>query len=370
MKSRMVFQSQIDMNPNFLMGTAAVDGGIFSADFGDEDIHYCGQSLPTGTLACDILNIPNEVWKKFDEQANIINAFNERVCLHNEANRQLMNAAGNAMLEIIRLLKDVPPFSYMGYERIASSFVGSFGTPEKCEAALQGYATMDNNALRFQKWSASIMMIYFRMTPVRNLINAVVSEINKKGLHKPSDYAEAFERAVQANEDKYIRGEMQFPGGMVYYSENGIFRRRYNMYFYPDLLKIDFYEGLRCGHAPSLCENCGRYWLATNGNVGRYCNGTDPNDPEHRPCRNIAAAKGRSRKELKKNNPIEYEKNNAIDRAKKQMQYGSITEEEYKKICVLISKKAKQATRNHDYFLNGYIDELKMKALKEELKSA
>ena len=55
---------------------------------------------------------------------------------------------------------------------------------------------------------------------------------------------------------------------------------------------------------------------------------------------------------------------------KQQMQYGSITEEEYKKICVLISKKAKQATRNHDYFLNGYIDELKMKALKEELKSA
>ena len=80
-------------------------------------------------------------------------------------------------------------------------------------------------------------------------------------------------------------------------SKNYFVGKRMTFVRFLDFLIADFFEGLRAGHYPQLCENCKRYYLKTDSRRQKYCTQIDPNDKMKRTCQAVAAAKGREAKE-------------------------------------------------------------------------
>lgn len=70
---------------------------------------------------------------------------------------------------------------------------------------------------------------------------------------------------------------------------------------YMDFFVFDLFNGLHHGHAPSQCQNCGTYFLTTNGHMPKYCGGTAPQD-SRLTCRQYGAQQGL--KEKNENHPV------------------------------------------------------------------
>lgn len=55
-----------------------------------------------------------------------------------------------------------------------------------------------------------------------------------------------------------------------------------------DFYVFDLLNGLQCGHGPSWCRNCHRYFLTTTAHVPQYCDGIAPQD-SRMTCRQYGA---------------------------------------------------------------------------------
>ncbi|WP_312612164.1 DUF6076 domain-containing protein [Oscillibacter sp.] len=69
---------------------------------------------------------------------------------------------------------------------------------------------------------------------------------------------------------------------------------------------IDFYiydlmNGLHCGHAPSKCLGCGKFFLTTNAHTPKYCDGVSPQNSKYT-CRQYGALI--RQKEQNENHPV------------------------------------------------------------------
>ena len=111
-------------------------------------------------------------------------------------------------------------------------------------------------------------------------------------------------------------------------SKNFVIGKRMRFDRFLDFLVADFFEGLHDGHYPSLCENCGRYYLKTNARHQKYCTGIDQNDIKKRTCHAVAAAKGRVAKELSADHPIKSACENRLKTIRTHVRRGKITEEQ------------------------------------------
>lgn len=289
--------------------------GILSVEYLKGKSYYCGHEFPAGTISCDVLNISDELIEKLKKTVEPISDFHYELYWNEKADKKLMNKSANAIYEVIDLLKDVRPFSYIGAERVMSRY-DKFFTPENCEKAYRELLGMGETARTFLQWTGQTFMLALGISNFKNVITGVVNRIFSTGRHRPSDYADAVERCFDITDNFPLSIQTKMMSGLEYVSCGNTLKRRMNHLFFVTMFRADFFEGLASGHAPSRCENCGRYWLALNGNVGRYCDGIDPGDPKHRPCRNIGTAKGRKYKNLAENDPVLYEARKAKQRAK------------------------------------------------------
>lgn len=69
---------------------------------------------------------------------------------------------------------------------------------------------------------------------------------------------------------------------------------------YMDFFTYDLLNGMRHGHAPSKCQNCGRYFLTLDARKPKYCDGMAPQNP-HYTCRQYGAMN--QQKEKNSNHP-------------------------------------------------------------------
>lgn len=340
--------------------------GILSVEYYKGKEFYCGLEMPAGTLACDVLNIDDELIKKLQEIVDPISEFHYELYFNEKVDKKLMNDSADAIYYVIKLLKDVKPFSYIGEERIMNSYM-SFFTPENCEKAYREMMRMTEPARKFQQWTAQTYMLVDGIFQFKHIMAGVVDRVLSSGKHKIADYADAVERCFDITDNFPMSIQNKLITGFEYVSYNKSLKRRMNHLFFTTIFRADFYEGLAVGNAPSLCENCGKYWLATNGNVGKYCDGIDPKDEKHRPCRNIGTAKGRKYKNLAENDPVMYEARKAKQRAKSQRRTNSISPDQCSEIYSLIDLKAKKANRDYNYLMTGFKPELTMENLKREI---
>ncbi len=68
-----------------------------------------------------------------------------------------------------------------------------------------------------------------------------------------------------------------------------------------DFYVFDLLNGIHNGHAPSKCQNCGRYYLTTSAHASKYCDGIAPQDANYT-CRQYGAMK--NQKDKNANHPV------------------------------------------------------------------
>ena len=109
-----------------------------------------------------------------------------------------------------------------------------------------------------------------------------------------------------------------------------------------DAVRYDFFKAVQYSSASIRCNNCGRFFLATEGYISIYCNEKSPQKPD-RTCRQIGAKK--RHKEKAENNPILRTYNKARSKYYQHFMRGNISEDEYIKIKCYLEKNRDLAIR-------------------------
>ena len=87
-----------------------INHAVLSLDFWQATVTYEGCAMPTGTIGCEVLNIPDSTIEKLDTPCNVLNQLLQGMntgSVDMELLPQVQQAAG----EIISFLQATPPFS-------------------------------------------------------------------------------------------------------------------------------------------------------------------------------------------------------------------------------------------------------------------
>ena len=87
-----------------------INHAVLSLDFWQDTVTYEGCTMPTGTIGCEVLNIPDSTIEKLDAPCNVLNQLLQGMntgSVDMELLPQVQQAAG----EIISFLQVTPPFS-------------------------------------------------------------------------------------------------------------------------------------------------------------------------------------------------------------------------------------------------------------------
>ena len=87
-----------------------INHAVLSLDFWQDTVTYEGCTMPTGTIGCEVLNIPDSTIEKLDAPCNVLNQLLQGMntgSVDMELLPQVQQAAG----EIISFLQATPPFS-------------------------------------------------------------------------------------------------------------------------------------------------------------------------------------------------------------------------------------------------------------------
>ena len=96
-----------------------IEHTLLTLDFWQDNVTYEGKSMPTGTLACAALNLFDEVIAKLSQLCIPLNLYMGSLQL-GQADTAQMEMARVSALQIVELLRNVPPFSCLEYETVRS----------------------------------------------------------------------------------------------------------------------------------------------------------------------------------------------------------------------------------------------------------
>lgn len=132
-----------------------------------------------------------------------------------------------------------------------------------------------------------------------------------------------------------------------------------------DFYTYDLFNGMSWGHAPSKCQNCGKYFLTTDAYAPKYCDGFAPQNP-NRTCRQYGAEQ--NQKEKNKNHPayrICYKISNTI---RKQYDRGKISKELRDTALALAIEHRERALDDSAYAADGYERDMEQETIYAEAR--
>ena len=92
------------------MATPIIDHNLLTLDYWQDSVTYEGKTVPSGTIGCEALNIPDTLREKLAQASiplqKIVAAIKE-----NNLTAELLRPAKGSVLHMIQLAKDTPPFS-------------------------------------------------------------------------------------------------------------------------------------------------------------------------------------------------------------------------------------------------------------------
>ena len=104
---------------------------LMTLDFWQDTVIYEGKTLPTGTIACEALNVFADTIAKMNEQCTSINLLLGLMNAGQNAS-SVIQFAREAALKMLDILSVTSPFSHMDIakhrKRIAEGFAALFGT--------------------------------------------------------------------------------------------------------------------------------------------------------------------------------------------------------------------------------------------------
>lgn len=370
------------------MITPINEHNMLTLDFWRDTVTYEGKTVPTGTLGCETLNIPDEVIEKLNELCPRVNLL-LKTMNQQTPNAALLPDAGEAAVEILTLLRDVPPFDCLDTDFYISNIPKAF-TPEGLQN-LQEFSiavTMGTlNAKQLEEYSLGILL--GRIVPVLGHLAFSLAEY-KKGMERfalmldaegsdrtPDGLAELFSRSFpaefsmnEASQWMALTNETSQYLSVLHPGEDKAkLVKRIHYVSFVGMLRADFFEGLCVGHAPKKCRICGKWFLTTNARHTKYCGGFAPGDKLGRTCRQIGNLRGREQRELAPDHPIKKIYNRRMNTIDKKLDRGTLDQDAAAVMKRLAKRKMQQAISDVPYAQGSYAAEMEQAALLAEAKA-
>ena len=370
------------------MITPINEHNMLTLDFWRDTVTYEGKTVPTGTLGCETLNIPDEVIEKLNELCPRVNLL-LKTMNQQTPNAALLPDAGEAAVEILTLLRDVPPFDCLDTDFYISNIPKAF-TPEGLQN-LQEFSiavTMGTlNAKQLEEYSLGILL--GRIVPVLGHLAFSLAEY-KKGMERfalmldaegsdrtPDGLAELFSRSFpaefsmnEASQWMALTNETSQYLSVLHPGEDKAkLVKRIHYVSFVGMLRADFFEGLCVGHAPKKCRICGKWFLTTNARHTKYCGGFAPGDKLGRTCRQIGNLRGREQRELAPDHPIKKIYNRRMNTIDKKLDRGTLDQDAAAVMKRLAKRKMQQAISDVAYAQGSYAAEMEQAELLAEAKA-
>lgn len=134
---------------------------------------------------------------------------------------------------------------------------------------------------------------------------------------------------------------------------------------YMDFFVYDLLNGMHHGHAPSKCQNCGRYYLTTDARKPKYCYRNAIQNP-HYTCRQYGAMN--KQKEKNANHPVFQIYNTRTSTIRKHHQRGKITDEERQEAMKICEELRDRVLLDNEFSGNDYRKLMEQDAIYAEVE--
>lgn len=370
------------------MSKNQIDHNILTLDYWQDNVAYEGTTVPSGTIGCEVLNVSEETIRKLTELCQPINQI---IQLLNSGMKDasLLPGAKASALQIIDLLKDAPPFSYLDVPFYRSAINKVF--TEEYWDDYRGYqmalltgstmsAAMQNHphGLLFGRVIPVLAQMGFSMGAFRTTMLDFATKMDAPGSNRTPEglaelFGECFPNEITFGDDD---SWMALTNVSVHYisaqhpeKQKPMLVKRMNFVSFVGMFRADLFEGLCVGHAPKKCPICGRWFLTTNARPTKYCGNKAPGDPRGRTCRQLGNVKGRDMRELAADHPVKQIFERRRDTINKAVKRGSLGQELAEAMKLLAKNKETRALSDIAYAKGAYTDEMEQAALMAEAKA-
>lgn len=383
----------------------------FTADFTDQEVYIGGKSFPLGYMSVAVMNYEKEALESLLRAASApYQAW--QMLMSKKWNLELFDMAVKYLRETHEMLVDLEPFCYFDNEEerglLDMVFSGEMRQSlNDCYAIGERFGSVSPKDVRLTEEEKKTVELGIQLREIMkdilksyvyiandllNFCDAVINfetmELREEEERTEAGFARACERFFFSDETmlalRLLQPILKMDGfKRAFYAQAEIIllpdpkregaltiTKRYRFLRIMDFLVVDFFEGMHIGHAPRQCENCGRFFLTTDARHQKYCNGIDPNDPKGRPCRTVAARKGRKAKEKAEDHPVLVLYNRRCNTIDHHLRAGKIDEKFAQTAKEIAKKKRDRANRNSEYLRTEYESEMTQKAIYIETEQA
>lgn len=350
-------------------------------DFWNDKVEYFEKELPTGTLACEALNISEETITKLCELGlPLMQLAAGMQTMH--ADLALIPAARESAIQIVDILAELPPFSRIYWDKIVSGVQNCFtaAVAEKfneeeydvslLEAVAGTLSAEDQKVYQLCYLSSYLAQVGFTMAQYRVKLLPIAEALHD-GMYAGTsqDYAQHIAELVSEDISQIEQAWTAYTNNtMQYFSHrdahgNATIARHMHYVTFIGMFRAYFFEGLAVGHAPRKCKICGKWFLTTDAHRAVYCDGYAPNDPRGRTCRQIGARMGREEREKADNHPVKKTYKRALDGINKRLSRGSVTDAIAAAAKRIAKTKMEQAMIDPCYAAGNYKKEMQLDSL-------
>lgn len=337
---------------------------FITVDYCEKQETYGKRCVPVGTIATDVLNIPDSVLEELLEMTEpmleLVDYLNHNKNPDSRTLARMLTASKN-VFGVVKLLRNVPPFSSQDFTWLNGNLKKVFSP----EAVTKAYHQRKKETGEiFIPAMCLVAQLGFGIRDFRQALIPLVESLNDANIPRNSiGFAQKFDAFFNAGENRQ-KEWMSFSNVSVEYlaGEKGLVRRMHYASF-PSMFRSNLYEALAVGNAPKRCPICNRFFLTTNARRQIYCDGYAPEEYGSVTCRQVGNQMGRSARELAENNPILIRYHQAVNAIEKRVERGTLDKE----TAVIAKAHARDlkgiAIADPEYAYGGYITDMTPDAL-------
>ena len=262
-------------------------------------------SADTGSIALDILNIPDSILEELleltDPMMELVDYLNNNRNPNNKVLGMMMTASKN-VFRVVDLLREVPPFSEQDFTWLDENLPKVFSQ----EAVSKAYRERKKEQGElFIQAMCLVAQLGFGIRDFRQALIPLIESLEDEDISRnPKGFSQKFDSFFSKDEEHKDQW-MSFSNVSVEYvpEEKGIVRRMHYASF-PSMFRSNLYEALAVGNAPKQCPICRKFFLTTNARRQKYCTGYAPEEHGGMTCAQVGNRMGREQRELAKDNPV------------------------------------------------------------------
>ena len=324
----------------------------------------CCESTDTGSIALDILNIPDfileELLELTEPMMELVDYLNNNRNPNSKVLGMMLTASKN-VFRVVDLLREVPPFSTQDFTWLDENLPKVFSQ----EAVSKAYRERKKEQGElFIQAMCLVAQLGFGIRDFRQALVPLVESLEDEDISRnPKGFSQKFDSFFSRDEDRKDQW-MSFSNVSVEYipEENGIVRRMHYASF-PCMFRSNLYEALAVGNAPKRCPICRNFFLTTNARRQKYCTGYAPEEYGGMTCSQVGNRMGREHRELARHNPVLVPYHRAVNTIDQRVARGTLDRQTGEKAKVDAKNCKNMAVAFNDYANGDYKTDMDADAL-------